>query len=344
MKQKAKTIARVIAAIVTIASIYLFAPWQYGLYYIEPLPDSIQEELEDAVASHGADGVIIYVGHQDRDGEHYAAGWHNRAEQIPAKPEALFKIASIAKLYDAVAVTKLIAQDKLSLDATLTDYLPELHGRIEYAERITLRMLVMHTSGIPNFTDQPEFNWGESNLDVLQFALDKPALFEPGTDYSYSNTNYLLLQRLMTKITGIDHGQFIRKVILEPLSLQHTYFSINEVSAENLMSGYHVGYEDDLKGLDQGYVATAEDVGIFLRALIDGTLLTAEEQVIYSSIYHYEHTGWVLGYQSVARYHEDIDAVVIMFLSTTGGETILLRDVIYSRVMDVIRAGEGSLG
>ena len=62
-----------------------------------------------------------------------------------------------------------------------------------------------------------------------------------------------------------------------------------------------------------------------------------KSQAIYSSIYEYEHTGWVLGYQSIARYHKDIDTVVIMFLSTTGGETILLRDVIYSRVMDIIR-------
>ena len=335
-KKKITNIARVIAAIVTIASIYLFAPWQYGLYYLEPLPDTIAEELADATANHGADGVILYVDRKGSDPEYYAAGWFNRESKIPAYPEALFKIASIGKLYDAAAVTKLVAAGDLSLDKTLAEYLPDLVGRIEYAEQITIRMMVMHTSGIPNFTDQPEYNWTESKLDVLEMALDKPALFEPGTDYSYSNTNYLLLSRIVAKTAGSPYSQYVREVILQPLGLEKTYFSVNEVNMDDVMSGYYVGHPDDFKGLDQGMVATAEDVGIFLRALNDGSLLTEEEQAIYTSIYEYEHTGWVLGYQSVARYHADIDTVVIMFLSTTGGETILLRDVIYSRVMGII--------
>jgi len=68
-------------------------------------------------------------------------------------------------------------------------------------------------------------------------------------------------------------------------------------------------------------VATAQDVGIFLRALNDGSLLNDDERAIYSSIYEYEHTGWLPGYYSIARYQEDIDTVVIQFVNTTGGET-----------------------
>ena len=66
-------------------------------------------------------------------------------------------------------------------------------------------------------------------------------------------------------------------------------------------------------------------MAIFLRALIDGTLLEAEEQEIYSSIYDYEHTGWVNGYTSIARYHEDIDAVIIQFVNTSKGELYWVR-------------------
>ena len=86
-----------------------------------------------------------------------------------------YQAFSQASNYDASTdeLTILSTPIKLSLDGTLVDYLPELQGRIEHAERITLRMMVMHTSGIPNFTDQPEFNWGESNLDVLQFGERK---------------------------------------------------------------------------------------------------------------------------------------------------------------------------
>ena len=68
-------------------------------------------------------------------------------------------------------------------------------------------------------------------------------------------------------------------------------------------------------------VATAEDVGIFIRALNDGSLLTDSEEAIYSSVYEYEHTGLLSGYSSIARYYEDIDTVVVLFANTSGGKS-----------------------
>jgi len=64
-------------------------------------------------------------------------------------------------------------------------------------------------------------------------------------------------------------------------------------------------------------VATAEDVGLFLRFLIDGTLFNEKEQDIYSSIYEYGHTGWSPGYTSIARYNSDIDAIIVQFVNTS---------------------------
>ena len=107
------------------------------------------------------------------------------------------------------------------------------------------------------------------------------------------------------------------------------------------MSGYYVGYDADFKALDQGYVATAEDVGIFLRALNNGTLFTDEEQQIYTSIYEYEHTGWVIGYYSIARYHKSTDTVVIQFVNTVGDNTLILADVIYNRVLQILEKRDG---
>ena len=69
-------------------------------------------------------------------------------------------------------------------------------------------------------------------------------------------------------------------------------------------------------------VATAEDVGIFIRALNDGSLLTDSEEAIYSSVYEYEHTGLLSGYSSIARYYEDMDAVVVLFANTSGGNIL----------------------
>ena len=72
-----------------------------------------------------------------------------------------------------------------------------------------------------------------------------------------------------------------------PLELRNTFSSIHDVNIDDVMGGYYVGVEPDLKSIDFGMVATAEDVGIFLRALNDGSLFNDNEQVIYSSVYEY---------------------------------------------------------
>ena len=83
-------------------------------------------------------------------------------------------------------------------------------------------------------------------------------------------------------------------------------------------------------------VATVQDVGLFLRALNDGTLLSVEEQAIYSSIYVYEHTGLLHGYQSIACYHKDIDTIVIQFVNTSGGDTWTISDIVYNKIIKIL--------
>ena len=85
-------------------------------------------------------------------------------------------------------------------------------------------------------------------------------------------------------------------------------------------------------------VATAEDMGIFLRALNDGSVFNEGEQEIYSSIYVYEHTGLLPGYSSIARYYKDIDAVVIQFVNTGGGYTWNLSEIVYNRIVKIVRS------
>ena len=84
-------------------------------------------------------------------------------------------------------------------------------------------------------------------------------------------------------------------------------------------------------------VATAQDVGIFLTALNDGSLLNQGEQAIYSSIYVYEHTGLVPGYSSIARYYKDIDTVVVLFVNTSGGNTWATLEIVYNRIVRILR-------
>lgn len=312
--------------------------------WILPLPDTVQEQVNEAV-DLGFDGIIVYVDETGKPPEIYTAGWHDRKNQLPADPHALFKIGSISKLYVAVAVAKLVSKERLSLDKTLAEYFPELLGRIENAEKITLRSMVEHRSGIPDLTDIPNF-WEdppESNQEALELVMDLPANFEPDADYEYSNTNYLLLSEIIDKVLGYSFHQYIKEEILLPLALNNTFGMLSEVDIDDVMSGYYVGVESDIKTNDyslNGYgsmVATAQDVGIFLRALNDGSLFDEGEQKIYSSIYVYEHTGLVPGYQSIAKYHKDIDAVVIQFVNTAGGYYWNTGEIIYSRIVKILR-------
>ncbi len=332
-----KTVLRVIAGIVTCMSIYFFAPWEYGLYYLKPLPNSVQQEL-DSFISEGVDGVIVYVDKKGAEPKYFVSGVDNRITQSPVRPDALFKIASIAKLYDAAAITKLVGEGRLSLDGSLAHYLPTTKGRVENAEHITIRMLVQHRSGIPNFTDHELFHWGELDIDPITLVLDQPADFFPDEDYAYSNSNYLLLTKIIMQVTNAPYGDYIQKTILDPLGLTRTFFSVKDVNPEQMMSGYHLGYEKDLRHLEHGYVSTAKEVAIFLRALNEGRFFTEQEQQIYASLYEYSHTGWVLGYQSIARYHPQDDMVVIQFVSTTGNDLVLLTKILYARVLEIIRS------
>lgn len=341
MKSKLKLIIKILLFLGTVISLY-FVPWPIVIAWIKPLPNNIQEQVNKAV-DYGFDGIVVCVNKTGNKCEFYTSGYKNRENKIPADPNSFFKIASVGKLYDAVAVAKLVRDGKLSLDKTLSDYLPELKGRIEYADKITLRMLVMHRSGIPNFTDTYMY-WAapkETEDEQLALILDKPANFKPGEDYEYSNTNYLLLGRIMTWVLGYDKFQYIQNEILNPLNLKHTFGSIHDVNIDDVMSGYYVGYDVDLKTDNIGSIlATAEDLSIFIRALNDGSVFRdKKEQDIYTSIYKYEHTGLIPGYQTIAKYHKDIDAVVIQFTNTVNfeGYNWNMSEIMYNKIVKIVR-------
>jgi D-alanyl-D-alanine carboxypeptidase len=337
-------VLRIVMPIVAIVCVVVFPPWDGILAWIAPLPDTVQQQVDDAI-DHGLDGIIVYVDQAGNAPAFYCAGWKDRANQVPADPKALFKIASLSKLYIATGAAKLVNAQSLSLDDTLADHLPELVGRIEYADQINLRMLLQHRSGIPNYTDQDEFDWSTPPSEVsgcLELVLDKSADFKPDANYRYSNTNYLLIGIILDTVLGYSHQRYVNEEILTPLGLTHTYGSLSQVDLGDVVSGYHHPYEVDWKEIEYvspsgSMIATAQDVGVFLRALNDGSLLNEDEQAIYSSIYEYGHKGWVPGYQSIARYHDDIDAVVIQLVNTTGGDSELVALVVYNRIVRILR-------
>ncbi|MGK0174632.1 MAG: D-alanyl-D-alanine carboxypeptidase, partial [Ulvibacter sp.] len=272
----------------------------------------------------------------------FTSGYKNRENKTPTDPHSLFKIASVSKLYTPLAITKLVTDRRLSLDKTLVDYFPEFVSRIENIDKINVRSMVQHRSGIPNYTDTKNY-WvhpEQNDAKRLELVLDLPANFEPNTDFEYSNTNYLLLSLLIEKVTGKSKFEYIKEEILLPLHLEDTYGSIQDVNLDNVMSGYYVGYENDLKTDDSGLMlATAEDLGAFIRALNDCSVFKdKKEQEIYTSIYQYGHTGLIPGYQTIAKYHKGIDAVVIQFTNTVNfdGYNWNLSEIMYSRIVKIL--------
>ncbi|POY35982.1 serine hydrolase [Solitalea longa] len=334
---------KIIIVSIAISCSLLFVPWVMVRAWLTPLPDTVQEQVNEAL-KYNLDGIIVYVDQAGKPPAFYAAGWKSKENKVRADANALFKIASISKLYIAAATVKLVNNKSLSLDNTLAELLPDLAGRIENSDKITLKMMIQHRSGIPNFTDDPNFPWFKpfTSSESLKLVLDKPADFKPDSRYRYSNTNYLLIGMILDKTLGYSHRQYIKKEILEPLKLTHTYGLLSEVNLEDVASGYTTGYAEDLKKFDYvnaggSMVATAQDVGIFLRALNDGSLLNDKEQAIYSSVYTYEHTGMLPGYQSIARYHKDIDAVVIQFVNTSGGNSWTTSEIVYNKILKILR-------
>lgn len=335
-----KLIVRILLFTTTAISLF-YVPWPIVNAWIKPLPDTVQQQVNLAKA-YGFDGIIVCINKPGNQLEFYTSGYKNREQKIATDPKSLFKIASVGKLYQAVAVTKMVSNGQLSLDKTLADYIPELKTRIEYADQITIRMLVQHRSGIPNFTDTYLY-WAHpksSAKENLKLILDKPADFSPNQSYAYCNTNYLLLDSIMHRVLGYPTFHFIQEEILNPLQLSHTFGSIDQVNLDDVMSGYYVGYDADLKSDRIGsMLATAEDLSKFIRALNDGSLFKDKaEQASYSSIYEYEHTGLIPGYQTIAKYHSEIDAVVIQFTNTVDfeGYNWNMSEVMYSRIINLL--------
>ncbi|MCU0512355.1 MAG: beta-lactamase family protein [Anaerolineae bacterium] len=272
-------------------------------------------------------------------------------------PDDRFRIASMSKPFMAVTFLLLQEEGVLSLADPLTDWLPaSLTGRIANGDTVTIGDLLTMTGGIPDYLDEDFFAavlddparvW--TAAEVLAFAFDEPALFEPGTAFDYSNSQYILLQLIAEAATGQPIHAIMRERILEPLALTNTYTQVSE----SLPGGFVHGYEDidgdgvaddvtavnDGAGLgDGGLISNTGDLVRFYQAIWeDETLLSADSraaivahaaendygigfEVIEDDAYGtlIGHTGGVLGFTGAVYYAVDLEAVVVILYGSTG--------------------------
>ncbi|MFG2925734.1 serine hydrolase domain-containing protein [Streptomyces sp. NPDC048305] len=262
------------------------------------------QRIIDSMIGEGFTGVTLRV--NDEEGEWAgSAGSSQLGEAAKPPVEGHIRIGSNTKTFAATVVLQLVAEGAIGLDAPAAGYLPAL--RLD--PRITVRMLLQHTSGIFNFTGEyyedgtftPGIpattagrDWVENRFrtypteELVRLALSKPARFEPGTDWSYSNTNYALLRLVIEEVTGNSLAEEMERLILGPLGLTGTSLPGTEAGiAEPHAHAYH-RYEEDGGGrttvdvtrqnpswISTGgdMISTTRDLHTFISALTGGKLL-----------------------------------------------------------------------
>jgi D-alanyl-D-alanine carboxypeptidase len=243
-------------------------------------------------------GAILYVSQPDKGTWLGSAGVADIETGAPLSLDASFRAGSIMKPFVAVTVLQLIEEGKLSLETLMTEVLPEEYKSLfANAGRITVRMLLEHSSGIPEWltpgaieqiSAEPTKVWKVS--EFLGLAAAQPAVFAPGEGYSYSNTDYNLLGLIIENVTGMSWREAVAERVITPLGLQHT--KLPAPGDNSMPEGFMHGYEPlnggmvDLSLTDPSMagaagggalVTTVADLARFMAALRGGELFQQEE-------------------------------------------------------------------
>lgn len=255
----------------------------------QPGNPRLQALLDDLVAN-GASGALARVD----DGHHtwrLAAGAARLDPRQPLTPAARLRVGSVTKTFVATVALQLVGAGRLGLHDTVERRLP---GLVPNGDAITLRMLLGHTSGLFDYTDDPAFlrrvtedpTRPATPRELISVATAHPPTFPPGTSWGYSNTNYIVTGLILEAATGRSVEQLVRQRILRPLGLRGTYFPVGAPD----IAGYHAhgyappaltgaGYVDvtpfapSLAWAAGAIVSTTDDLHRFYAALLGGRLL-----------------------------------------------------------------------
>ncbi|MDX3099271.1 serine hydrolase domain-containing protein [Nonomuraea angiospora] len=266
----------------------------------------LHKAIEEIVES-GFLGVSLRV-HDERGEWAGSAGVAELGGTAKPPVNGHARIGSNTKTFTATLALQLVAEGKIELDTPAADYLPEFG----LDRRITGRMLLQHTSGLFNFTGEvyddgtivhgipvPYSTTGKEWVDnrfhtyrpeeLVRLALSKPARFEPGTGWSYANTNYVLARLLIEKVTGRSLAEEMQRLILGPLGLSGTVLpnASPEIPAPHAHIYYRYEEDGQHKTVDitrynpswvstgGDMISTTQDLHTFISALVGGKLLPA---------------------------------------------------------------------
>jgi len=201
------------------------------------LAQNIQQQLDTLLRAYNFNGTIL-VAQDNRILLEKGYGYSNLATHQLNDTNTVFQIASVTKTFTSSLILKLVEQKLLSLQDKLSKFYPDFPK----ADSITIKNLLTHTSGIPDYTggnfldsagDKPA-----SEATMLALFKDKPFDFSPGTGWSYSNSAYSLLGYIVPMVTGLTYEQAIRKYIFTPLHMDHSGFDFTHLQSAEKAVGY----------------------------------------------------------------------------------------------------------
>lgn len=204
-------------------------------------PDARLARVEAFATEAGADvpGMSVLAAYHDHVVFRRAYGFADLEHQVRLAPEHPFRIGSLTKQFTAVAILQLVNQGKLSLDDEVNRYLPNFPAG---GNRVKLSDLLAHTSGIPSYTDIPDWQdlarQDRSPAQLLSLVRDKPLEFRPGQDWRYSNTNYVILGAVIEKVTGESYAAYLKAHLFDPAGMTCTGYDDAGAIVAHRVRGY----------------------------------------------------------------------------------------------------------
>ena len=229
--------------------------------------DAVDEFLETHMKRHQIPGLSLAI---CRDGQLVRAkgyGLANVELDVPVKPETVFQSGSVGKQFTAMAVMMLVDEGKLGLDDPLAKHFP---GAPATWKGITVRHLLTHTSGIKDWEGKTDLDYRKDYTEdeLVKIAMKLRPDFAPGTQWSYSNTGYVLLGVLVRKASGKFYGDFLTERVFSPLGMASTRVISESDIVKNRAAGYTLA-KDELQ--NQEWVSpslnTTADGALYVTAL-----------------------------------------------------------------------------
>lgn len=207
--------------------------------------DEIENILLKQVQGNCTPSVQYIVFNKDSILKRYEAGFADIKKEIEANPQTTYNAFSVTKTFTALAIMQLAEQNKLWIDKTVKNYLPEF----PYSSEITIQHLLTHHAGIPNpiplnwihlATEQKSFNRNDF-FNSIYIKHPKTA-FKPNEKFAYSNLGYVLLGRLIEKVSGMRYEEYIEKNVINKLDVDRSDLSFEIHDQARHAKGYHKNF------------------------------------------------------------------------------------------------------